>query len=360
LGSGHVRTLLADAQKRTGPAIPPVRTAAPPIRSPLVTGCDQAGEDDAGGAGQSRLARDLEPLLGRLRCLEGRRYRVVELPGGLTNRNVKVVADGDCYVVRLFTQGAALLSIDRDNEHHNSLAAARAGVGAPVVEYRPDLGVLVLGFIEARTFGVDDLRRGEHIGRVASACRALHGGARCRNDFDMARIQADYLSVVQANGFRLPPGYLDFQPQVARISRALAASAEGTVPCNNDLLAENILDDGRHIWLIDYEYSGNNDPCFELGNLWSESGLTLDQLAELIEAYYGRPEPQKVARARLQGLMSKYGWTLWASISASTTPIDFDFWEWGMEKYDRAVAEFKSPEFDGLVDRAAESAGRTT
>jgi thiamine kinase-like enzyme len=282
---------------------------------------------------------ELAPVLDRLHCLQGRRYHVVELPGGLTNRNVKVVADRECYVVRLFSESAALLSIDRDNEHHNSVAAARAGVGAPVVEYRPELGALVLGFIEARTFGVDDLRSGVHIGRVAAACRALHGGARSRNDFDMVTIQADYLSVVQANGFRLPHGYLDFQPQIASIADALAASAEGTVPCNNDLLAENILDDGQQIWLI--------------GNLWSESGLSLDQLDELVAAYYGRPEPQKVARARLQGLMSKYGWTLWASISASTTPIDFDFWGWGMEKYERAVAEFRAPEFDRLIDQAA-------
>ena len=44
-----------------------------------------------------------------------------------------------------------------------------------------------------------------------------------------------------------------------------------TVPCNNDLLAANFIDDGDRIWIIDFEYAGNNDPCFELGNIWSES-----------------------------------------------------------------------------------------
>jgi thiamine kinase-like enzyme len=296
----------------------------------------------------------LGSLLSRLRCLQGRSYVASDLPGGLTNRNVKVVAGEDRYVVRLCSDNAALLSIDRDDEHHNTVAAARSGVGPPVVEYRPDLGVLVIGFIEARTFGVDDLRGGEHLGRIAAACRELHQGPRFRNHFDMARIQADYLTVVRSNGFRLPSGYLDFLPHLARIRQALAASDEGTVPCNNDLLAENILDDGERIRLIDYEYSGNNDPCFELGNIWSESALRLDQLAELVAAYYGRDDPQKVARARLQGLMSKYGWTLWASISAATATVDFDFWSWGMAKYERAVAEFESPEFDRLLDRAAE------
>ena len=62
-----------------------------------------------------------------------------------------------------------------------------------------------------------------------------------------------------------------------------------TVPCNNDLLAGNFIEDGDRMWLIDYEYSGNNDPCFELGNIWSECRLSLDQLEELVTGYYGRP-----------------------------------------------------------------------
>ena len=74
---------------------------------------------------------------------------------------------------------------------------------------------------------------------------------------------------------------------------------EGTVPCNNDLLAENFMLTESGLRLIDYEYSGNNDACFELGNIWSESNLSLAQLEQLVGAYYGRPSRHKVARARL-------------------------------------------------------------
>ena len=109
------------------------------------------------------------------------------------------------------------------------------------------------------------------------------------------------------------------------------------MPCNNDLLAANFIDDGEQVRIIDYEYAGNNDACFELGNIWSECHLTLDELEELITAYYGKPLRNKVARAQLQGLMSRYGWTLWASIQHHSSPLDFDFWSWGMEKYDAAV-----------------------
>jgi thiamine kinase-like enzyme len=275
---------------------------------------------------------------------------VSELAGGLTNTNYKVEGEGRAYVVRISAKDAGLLAIDRENEYQNSVAAAEAGVGAAVVAYLPELGVLVLEFIEGRTQSPDDLRRGDKLDWIAAACRKLHGARRFRDDFDMFRIQDRYLRLVQERGFRLPDRYLEFEPRVRRIEEAMAVRDEGTVPCNNDLLAENFIDVGDGFRLIDYEYSGNNDACFELGNLWSESNLSLDQLDELVAHYYGRPLANKVARARLWGLMSKYGWTLWASIQDSVSDIDFDFWSWGMEKYERAVAEFDGPDFEGLLE----------
>ena len=166
----------------------------------------------------------------------------------------------------------------------------------------------------------------------------------------MFQIQRGYLDVVRERGFRLPDRYADFEPQVRAIEDAMRAHTEPTVPCNNDLLAENFIDVGGELRLIDYEYSGNNDPCFELGNVWSESNLSLAQLEALIAEYYGRPLRNKVARARLWGLMSKYGWTLWGSIQDGISDIDFDFWGWAMEKYERAVEEFDGPLFEQLLD----------
>jgi thiamine kinase-like enzyme len=275
---------------------------------------------------------------------------VSELAGGLTNTNYKVAADERAYVVRISAKDAGLLAIDRENEYENTVAAAEAGVGAAVIAYLPEQGVLVLEFIEGRTQTAEDLRRGDRLDWVAEACRRLHRARRFRDDFNMFQIQPRYLRIVQERGFRLPERYLEFEPHVRRIEEAMAVRDEGTVPCNNDLLAENFIDVGDGFRLIDYEYSGNNDACFELGNVWSESNLSLEQLEELVAHYYERPLANKVARARLWGLMSKYGWTLWASIQDGVSDIDFDFWGWGMEKYERAVAEFDGPDFEHLLE----------
>jgi thiamine kinase-like enzyme len=278
------------------------------------------------------------------------RSAVSELVGGLTNTNYKVDTPDGAYVVRVSAKDAGMLAIDRENEYLNTVAAADAGVGAKVVDYVPERSLLVLEYIEGVTQTSEDLRRGDTLDMVAAACRRLHGARRFRDDFNMFRIQRRYLQLVQDRGFRLPERYTEFEPQVRRIEQAMSVRDEGTVPCNNDLLAENFIDTGGEFRLIDYEYSGNNDACFELGNVWSESNLSLDQLEQLIGHYYGQPLRNKVARARLWGLMSKYGWTLWASIQDGVSDIDFDFWEWGMEKYTRAVAEFDGDDFPRLLE----------
>ena len=275
---------------------------------------------------------------------------VEPLAGGLTNVNYKVVSPHGTFVVRISGKDTGLLAIDRENEAHNTRCAADTGVGAPFVAWVPEHDALVLAFLDGRVMSPETLRRDDRLPAVARACRRLHAGARFLHDFDMFEIQRGYVGVVQERGFRLPDRYYEFEPQVRALEEAMRVRREPTVPCNNDLLAENFIDCGGELRLIDYEYSGNNEPSFELGNVWSESNLTLDQLERLVAEYYGAPLVNKVARCRAWGLMSKYGWTLWGSIQDGISDLDFDFWGWAMEKYERAVAEFDGPGFELLLD----------
>ena len=284
--------------------------------------------------------------------LSGPQRTVTPMVGGLTNSNYRVVTASGAFVVRRWSDDTSLLAIDRGNEYENSVRAAEAGVGARVVAFLPEHNTMVMEWIDGRTLGADELRRGELIDEVAGACRRLHAARRFRDDFDMFEIQPRYLEIVREHGFRLPDRYRDFEPHVAAIREAFSLREEGTVPCNNDLLAENFMLTPSGLRLIDYEYSGNNDPCFELGNIGSESNLSLELLERLVAAYYGRHVRHKLARARLWGLMSNYGWTLWASIQDGVSAIEFDFWSWGLKKFERAVAEFESPQFEVLLDEA--------
>ena len=181
------------------------------------------------GRGGSGTDSDVDALLDQVPALAGPRS-VADLPGGLTNRNLRVTTSTGDFVVRLTQSDAGLLGIDRDAEHANTRAAAEAGVGAEVVDYRPDLGMLVITFLPGTALTNETIGRPGVLPRVAAAVRQLQAGPRFVNDFDMFARQAGYLALVRERGFALPTGYDDFAPQWERVRRALAAHAGPTVP----------------------------------------------------------------------------------------------------------------------------------
>jgi thiamine kinase-like enzyme len=316
--------------------------------------------EPAAAAGRTARAlgdADLAAILDAVPFVPGPRAerRLERVTGGLTNVNVKVTTPERKVIARIATQDSALLAIDREAEHANSLAAASAGAAPEVVGRSAAAGVLVVEWVEGRTLAAADLREDANLPRVAAVCRRLHAGPRFRGDFDIFDLQARYLHIVAGHGFRLPPGYLGLMPEFERIGAALAVHPAPLVPCHNDLLAENFIDDGERLWLVDFEYSGNNEACFELGNIAAESELSPAQLTELVRLYLGPRASAarlraQVARARLLALASKYGWTLWGVIQHGVSTVDFDFWAWATSKYERARAEFADPGFSRLLE----------
>jgi thiamine kinase-like enzyme len=299
-------------------------------------------------------ARELESSFGALLDqveLVKKRTSVVELSGGLTNRNLAIESNGNKYVARISSNSSDLLNINREDEYKNSIIASDAGIGATVYDFLPGQGLLLIGYINGKTFGAEDIAN--NLPRVATAVRTLHGAKPFVSEFNMFTLQKRYLDIVQSNNFIYPAKYLDYEGHIADLKKALSVLPAEIVPCNNDLLPGNFIDDGEKIWLIDYEYSGNNDACFELGNIWAEAFLEYEALVELIDSYYGAHRPEKIARAWLQSLMAKYGWTLWAAIQASISDIDFDFRAWGGEKFDLAQSQFSSDLFKKSLVAAA-------
>jgi thiamine kinase-like enzyme len=287
----------------------------------------------------------IDDVIARIPDWQGGDIRAVPLAGGLTNSNYRVEVDGVAYVVRIPGQSTELLSVNREHEYHNTRAAAQAGVGARIAHYLPDIPVMVLEFIPGPTMSSERLRDPAMIPQIARSVRMLHAGPRFVNEFNMFRTMDFYLGIVQQQGFRIPDGYLGYVPIARRIEAALAVRPLPLLPCNNDLLAENFIDDGRMLRLVDYEYSGNNDPCFELGNICNESDFAPELVEQLCAAYFGQASHSKVARMWLYFCMSNIGWVLWGSIQSAISAIDFDFWEWTQTKWRKAQAKVESAEF---------------
>lgn len=288
----------------------------------------------------------IEQVIAAIPSWSGRAIAVERVPAGLTNLNYRVAVDGTPHFVRIPGEGTELLAVDRVNEIHNTRAAAEAGVAPAVVAVIPEWDVFVLEWLPAWTMSVQALGAIGMPARIAAVLRRLHAGPRFRDDFDMFRVAERYLARVDERAIAVPAGYRDHLHLLPRIEATLMVHPLATVPCHNDLLAENYLDDGDRLWLVDWEYSGNNDPTFELGNTCQELGYDDGQAAELCAAYFGEASPALLARMRLQMIMSDVGWTLWAAIQARISMIEFDFAGWAEERWTRAAASLDSPEFE--------------
>jgi thiamine kinase-like enzyme len=299
----------------------------------------------------------IETVIAAMPAWRGRRVTHAPIAAGLTNANFRVEVDGRPYFVRIPGPGTDLLAVDRGNEAANTRAAAEAGAGAAVVAVLDDPPALVLDWLVGRTMSNAAFREPGMPEQIATVLQRLHAGPRFRDDFDMVRLARFYLGVVDERGITIPHGYRDRLDHVDRIAAALATRPVATVPCHNDLLAENYLEDGERLWIVDYEYSGNNDPAFELANTAQELGFDDGRTEALVRAYFGRVDPAILARMRLQMIMSDVGWTLWAAIQARISPIDFDFWGWAVERWDRAEGNLRSPDFEAWLTATANATG---
>ena len=287
----------------------------------------------------------IEQVIDAIPAWAGRDLALEPISGGLTNTNYRVEVDGTPYFVRIPGAATELLAIDRGNELHNTLAAAEAGVAPRVAHTIPDLDVFALDWLDARTMSNPALSAPGMPERIAAVLRRLHAGPRFRDDFDMFRLSERYLALVEEREIPIPAGYREHLPLLPRIESALAAHPLPSAPCHNDLLAENYLDDGSVLWLVDWEYSGNNDPSFELGNTCLELGYDNDQVDRLCAAYFGKASPALLARLRLQMIMSDVGWSLWAAIQARISTIDYDFRGMADERWTRAAGALDGPSF---------------
>lgn len=273
------------------------------------------------------------------------------LHGGLTNSNYRVDTKTNSYVMRISDNSTSLLGIDRENERLNTERAWKAGVGAEVIYSLPKENVLVISWIEAKTLHAENIHeQSELLPRIANALRTLHNGPKFYRDFYFPSVRKKYLEIVLTNNYFLPDEYLQMEILIKELESILESKPELLVPCNNDLLAENFMDDEEKIWIIDYEYSGQNEASFEIGNMASETFLNDEQLTILCNAYWQKHLPEKIYRAMAWSIIARFGWVMWASIQEGVSRINFDFRTWGLKKWNSVLPELKGDRYKEITE----------
>jgi thiamine kinase-like enzyme len=249
--------------------------------------------------------------------------RITPLAGGITNENYRVDVDGRAFVVRIGGEGTALLGIDRAREQAATAMAASLGVGPELVFALPEAAVLVTRFIDGRGLEPADLHDPATLVRIVDALRCVHRGPPIPGRFSALRTVESYRDVALAHRVALPPA-LPAWLDLARRIEAAAPSAPA-VPCHNDLLPANFIDDGARIRILDWEYAAMGDPYFDLGNLAANGELDAAEEPRLLELYGEGVTPRALARLGLMRLASDLREAMWGLVQVGVSRLSFDF-----------------------------------
>jgi thiamine kinase-like enzyme len=264
--------------------------------------------------------------------------------GGITNANFRVEDRGESFFVRI-GDDIPVHGVLRSNEAAASRAAHAAGLSPEVVHQEP--GALVLRFVEGRTLTPEDVRRPETLERILPLVKRCHREVprHLRGPtlaFWVFHVVRDYVHTLgEAGGARS-----------AELSRLLAVAetlerAVGPVELvfgHNDLLAGNLLDDGKRLWLVDWDYAGWGSALFDLGGLASNSALAPDQEEWLLATYFERSPDDTLRRGyaamKCASLLRE---SLWSMVSELHSRLDFDYAAYtvlNLARFERAYEEF--------------------
>jgi len=276
----------------------------------------------------------------------------IERLAGLTNRNYKITLDGERFVLRIPGDGTSDY-IDRKQEAVAARVAAEAGVNAELLFFDDGDGLMLTRFVDgAVTMNGERFKDLGAVARAATAFRRMHDcGRRFAAEFNLFQKMDEYLDYLRKKDARIPDGYAEVQREAEAVRAALAARPAPLRPCHCDPLAENFLDTGERIYIIDWEYAGNNDPMWDLGDVSVEAGFGEDEDAALTESYFGsKPPAAQVGRMVMYKAMCDLLWTLWGVIQVvNENPVD-DFWAYATGRFERCKTLMGRADFGRHVE----------
>ncbi len=267
---------------------------------------------------------------------------VAPLGGGITNLNYRVQAGDRSVVVRLPGRDSEQLGIDRRCEWACNVAAHTSGVAPEVIAFFEDTGILVTRFVVGHEIAPDEMHRPPMLHRVADTLRRYHEGPDFPGTFSPFQTVRDYLAFSAPRGAPFPERFAWMVEQANCIESAIGSTAAPR-PCHNDLLQANFIDDGRRLWIIDWEYAAMGDVFFDFGNFAVHHQLTDDEEGVLLAAYFGHVTPGAVARLKLMKIISDLREAMWAMVQVTISAIDYDFVGYGRKHFDRYTMQLQDP-----------------
>lgn len=265
---------------------------------------------------------------------------------GMTNRVFKVDADGEVLCLRIPGDGVAA-RIDRRVEETNARLAAKAGVAPEILYFGAD-AVMLTRFVEGVPLVAAELsERGGALKRAAAALRELHESSAAFSGLFLPFATIDkYEAALERLGRPLDQNERQAVRDVQEAGRTMAEHPVAPKPCHCDPTGRNLIDTGERVWLIDWEYSGMNDPTWDLAYFSIESRLDEAGDEELLTAYFGRPPSDaETARMNLMKPVAEVQAALWALIQDAEGNPGGDFSGYAKAAFESAGRRMNSDAF---------------
>jgi thiamine kinase-like enzyme len=293
----------------------------------------------------------VDEIIKKVDIWAGKEVHCETLSGGITNHNYICTVDGKKYVLRIPGAGTDAF-IDRGNELSSSIAAAESGNSPEVLCAIKPEDAMVIPFIEGEVLHPDTVvAKDAHVVKIVSALKQVHEKAVFEaetNVFDMTR---RYIRQAEDVNAFFPD---DFKWMLAigeKIENAMARNQVEAVACHNDLLSENfIIDTDGKMWILDWEYSGMNDPYFDLGDFAVEHPLSPAQQKLIIETYCSEYRHHRFCRMMLHQFTADLLWSQWAMIQDRLSKLDFDFYTYGLSRYSRLRDNYYNRDFSSWLE----------
>src|SRR5439155_19131849 len=247
-------------------------------------------------------------------------------------------------VLRIAGKDTELLGIDRRREAAAARMAARVGVGPEVVAFVEPEGSLVTRFVDGTPIPPERMRAPEQIARAAAALRAIHQGGTIPGRFDAHQVVEDYRQTALAHGVELPADYAWARDVSERIR--VTRGPQPPVPCHNDLLNANFIDDGERIRIVDWEYAGMGDLFFDLANFSINHEFEPEHDRELLGASFGEVRPSQADSLRLMRFLSDFREAMWGVVQQGISALDVDFVAYATEHFERLRRTAADPLFE--------------
>ena len=293
------------------------------------------------------MDQHIERILSHVPGWRGAEAVVTPLLGGITNQNYRVDIAGESFVLRIGGKGTHLLGIDRGRERACTAIAAQMGVGAGVVHFFASESdeVLVTRFIPGEGISPETAARPEMLRRIVDAIRRYHAGPDFPGAFSPFQTVRSYHRLALEYKVAFPGTLPQVFSLMAQIEAAIGPLQQPR-PCHNDLLASNFIDDGRTIWILDWEYAAMGDPFFDLGNFAVNQSLDEEQCELLLRCYSGEVRPVDLAHLHLMRLASDLRESFWGFLQLGISELDFDYAAYAHHHLERFLSNAGTPQFE--------------